>query len=122
MFMICRVLDSVESVCLFDFCLDQFQNMLHIPGIQRMEESHILALSILLTIHDKGVTRSACWCTGEASQLFAVSSFSDVGFHAVREAVQNIRMRTDVLRINAHLVLSFPDRIARANRLIAVLL
>ena len=27
--------------------------MLHIPGIQRMEESHILALSIFLAIHDK---------------------------------------------------------------------
>ncbi|MDD6052012.1 MAG: hypothetical protein PUC00_12235 [Clostridiales bacterium] len=87
-----------------------------------MEESHILALSILLTIHNKGVTRSACWCTGEASQLLAIPGFSDVGFHAVREGVQTFGMLPDVLCINAHLVLSFPDRIARANRLVAVLL
>ena len=73
--------------------------MLHIPRGQRMEESHILALSILLAIHDKGIARSTGGGTGQSGQFFAVLGFFDVGFHVVRKAVQNFGMRPDVLCI-----------------------
>ena len=101
----------VRSTYVLDFCLDEFPDMFHIPGGQRMEESHILAFSILLAVHDKGIARGAGGRTSQSGQLFAVPGFFDIGFHVVRKAVQNFGVRTDVLRINTHLYTAFSEHI-----------
>ena len=108
---ICRMFYYVRSTYALDFCLDEFPDMFHIPGGERMKESHILALPILLSIHDKGIACGTGGGTSQSGELFAVPGLSDVGFHVVRQAIQNLGMLPDVLCINAQLHTAFSEHI-----------